>query len=83
MWKDVSVLLPSLFAGGPSHQPHASNSSLAAEQENLDERRIQQAGPHTAKKGKNRKEKVNYIYIFFLQDCSLQMLFIFKSAFHY
>lgn len=64
MWKDVSVLLPSLFAGGPSHQPHASNSSLAAEQENLDERRIQQAGPHTAKKGKNRKEKVNYIYIF-------------------
>lgn len=52
MWKDVSVLLPSLFAGGPSHQPHASNSSLAAEQENLDERRIQQAGPHTAKKRK-------------------------------
>lgn len=58
----MSVLLPSLSAGGPSLQPHASNSSLAAEQENLDER-IQQAGPHKAKK--ERIENLNYMYFSF------------------
>lgn len=52
----MSVLLPSLSAGGLSHQPHAFNSSLAAEQENLGERRIRQAGPHMAKKERIEKK---------------------------
>lgn len=55
MWKEASVLLPSLSAGGLSHQPHASNSSLAAEQEKF--RWVKNSASRTTQQQKQRTEK--------------------------